>query len=73
MSRTIHRSHRCAQTVLSGSRDEPIRFEEDLYTPFYGGRQFSIQDNNGLNQIFWQPEWLSPSAAPTPDSSPGFG
>jgi ankyrin repeat protein len=35
-----------------------IRFEEDLYTPFYGGRQFSIQDLNGLALIFWQPEWI---------------
>ena len=36
-----------------------VRFEEDLYGPFYGGRQFSIQDINGLRLIFWQPEWLA--------------
>lgn len=36
-----------------------IRFEEELYEPFYGGRQFSIRDINGLALIFWQPEWLS--------------
>jgi ankyrin repeat protein/catechol 2,3-dioxygenase-like lactoylglutathione lyase family enzyme len=36
-----------------------IRFDEDLYTPFYGGRQFSIRDINGLSLIFWQPEWLA--------------
>lgn len=42
-----------------------VRFEEDLYAPFYGGRQFSIQDINGLTLIFWQPEWLSPSAEST--------
>jgi len=35
-----------------------VRFNEDLYTPFYGGRQFSIQDINGLSLIFWQPDWL---------------
>ena len=37
-----------------------VPFEEDLYTPFYGGRQFSIRDNNGLGLVFWQPAWLSP-------------
>ena len=36
--------------------DVEVRFTEDLYTPFYGGRQFSIQDPNGLNLIFWQKE-----------------
>lgn len=35
-----------------------VRFDEDLYTPFYGGRQFSIRDINGLALIFLQPEWL---------------
>jgi ankyrin repeat protein/catechol 2,3-dioxygenase-like lactoylglutathione lyase family enzyme len=35
-----------------------LRFDEDLYTPFYGGRQFSVQDLNGLPLIFWQPEWI---------------
>jgi len=38
-----------------------VRFEEDLYEPFYGGLQFSIQDINGLQLIFWQPTWLCPS------------
>lgn len=32
-----------------------VRFDEDLYEPFYGGRQFSIRDINGLSLIFWQP------------------
>jgi len=41
--------------------DFEVRFEEDLYTPFYGGRQFGIRDINGLSLIFWQPEWLVPS------------
>jgi catechol 2,3-dioxygenase-like lactoylglutathione lyase family enzyme len=35
-----------------------VRFDEDLYTPFYGGRQFSLRDPNGLSLIFYQPEWL---------------
>lgn len=30
-----------------------VRFDEDLYAPFYGGRQFSIRDINGLSLIFW--------------------
>jgi len=34
---------------------QEIGFDEDLYTPFYGGRQFSIRDNNGLTLIFYQP------------------
>ena len=39
-----------------------IPFEEDLYTPFYGGRQFGIRDLNGMSLIFWQPDWME--AAP---------
>jgi len=42
-----------------------VRFDEDLYTPFYGGRQFSIRDINGLSLVFWQPEWLAPAGAST--------
>jgi ankyrin repeat protein len=47
-----------ASNAADGEVDVP--FEEDLYTPFYGGRQFSIRDINGLALIFWQPEWLAP-------------
>ena len=55
------RQLRVARVALTGPTDEPdIRFSEDLYVPFYGGRQFSIQDPNGLSLIFWQPDWLSP-------------
>jgi hypothetical protein len=32
-----------------------IVFEEDLYDPFYGGRQFSISDLNGFDVQFLQP------------------
>jgi ankyrin repeat protein len=42
--------------------DFGVRFSEDLYEPFYGGRQFSIQDLNGVELIFWQPGWLAGSA-----------
>jgi hypothetical protein len=35
-----------AREVLEGRpvRDEAIRFDEELYDPFYGGRQASIRD-----------------------------
>jgi len=60
------RQLRAVQAAVSGSSEEPeVQFEEDLYEPFYGGRQFSIRDNNGLTLIFWQPEWLSPRAGST--------
>ncbi len=61
------RQLRAAQAAPSvGSSEEPeVRFAEDLYEPFYGGRQFSIQDNNGLTLIFWQPKWLAPGAGST--------
>ena len=52
------RQLRAAQAAMSrGCSEEPdVQFEEDLYEPFYGGRQFSIRDNNGLTLIFWDPE-----------------
>ena len=61
------RQLRVAQAVSSGgSSDEPaVRFEEDLYEPFYGGRQFGILDNNGLSLVFWQPPWLKPASPAT--------
>jgi hypothetical protein len=51
---------RLAQAALTGgSAAEPaVRYDEELYTPFYGGHQFSIRDNNDLSLIFWQPPWL---------------
>lgn len=39
-----------------GATAADLRFDEDLFTPFYGGRQFSIRDNNGVNLIFYQPD-----------------
>jgi ankyrin repeat protein/uncharacterized glyoxalase superfamily protein PhnB len=47
---------------LPGSAVE-IRFAEDLYTPFYGGRQFSLRDPNGVDLIFWRPESMVPGGA----------
>jgi ankyrin repeat protein/catechol 2,3-dioxygenase-like lactoylglutathione lyase family enzyme len=40
------------------SEEPDVPFEEDLYEPFYGGRQFSIRDIDGLTLIFWQPARL---------------
>ena len=31
---------------------------EDIYNPFYGGRQFSIRDPYGYILIFLQPDWM---------------
>lgn len=59
------------QLAAAGGTPNPdtgeVRFDEDLYTPFYGGRQFSIRDINDLSLIFWQPEWLAPSPGSTPE------
>jgi ankyrin repeat protein len=51
------RQLRVAQAILSeGSGLDPeVRFDEDLYEPFYGGRQFSVRDINGLSLVFHQP------------------
>jgi len=40
--------------AAKGSPEEMIEFLEDLYDPFYGGRQFSIRDLNGYGLIFYQ-------------------
>jgi len=61
-----HRQLRSAQAAAPDSGEyAEVRFEEDLYEPFYGGLQFSIQDNNGLHLIFWQPAWLAPAVGST--------
>jgi ankyrin repeat protein len=46
-----------AQAALRGNAPahEGIEFVENLYEPFYGGRQFSIRDPNGYHLIFLQP------------------
>lgn len=53
--------HATAPDAAGGSPE--VRFEEDLYAPFYGGQQFSIRDINGLSLVFWQPDWLQPAAS----------
>ena len=36
----------------SAIENREIHFFEDLYEPFYGGRQFSVRDVNGLELVF---------------------
>ena len=45
-----------AQAALAGEpgEQEGIEFVEDIYDPFYGGRQFSIRDPNGYVLYFMQ-------------------
>jgi ankyrin repeat protein len=45
-----------AREALDGKPlgDEAIRFDEELYDPFYGGRQFSMQDPQGYTLIFYR-------------------
>ena len=45
-----------AREVLEGKPlgDEAIRFDEELYDPFYGGRQFSIRDPFGYTLVFYK-------------------
>jgi ankyrin repeat protein len=47
-----------AQAALAGEQGDRqgIEFVEDLYEPFYGGRQFGIRDLNGYTLYFTQPE-----------------
>jgi hypothetical protein len=46
------------QAALAGQPGpaEGIEFTEDIYNPFYGGRQFGIRDPNGYNLYFLQPD-----------------
>jgi hypothetical protein len=44
-----------AQSVITGepSDHKGGEFIEDLYEPFYGGKQFSIRDLNGYMLVFY--------------------
>lgn len=48
------RQLQAAQAALAGEAggNPGIHFYEDLYEPFYGGRQFSVRDVNGLELVF---------------------
>jgi len=43
-----------ASLADEASPGQGIEFVEDLYDPFYGGRQFSIRDLNGYGLLFYQ-------------------
>lgn len=45
---------KAAQAAMTGGAiaGPTIHFLEDLYEPFYGGRQFSVRDLNGLELVF---------------------
>jgi ankyrin repeat protein len=43
-----------ASLVGDAPAERGIEFVEDIYDPFYGGRQFSIRDPNGYGLLFYQ-------------------
>ena len=45
-----------ANALLSGNQVEgpELRFTADLYTAFYGQREFGLRDPNGVEIMFWQ-------------------
>jgi ankyrin repeat protein len=51
------RQHERGRALLQrGTTDIPeVRFTQDLYTAFYGQREFSIRDPNGVDLCFFQP------------------
>ncbi|MGH7447673.1 MAG: hypothetical protein ACRELT_08935, partial [Longimicrobiales bacterium] len=47
---------RARAALVAEPTDEPeVRFTGDLYTAFYGQREFSIRDPNGIDLNFYQP------------------
>ncbi len=49
-----NRQLQAAQAALAGDPDATATFpfKEDLYSPHYGGRQFSVSDPNGFELVF---------------------
>ena len=45
--------HARATLADESSESSEIRFFENLYAPFYGGKQFSIADPNGFELVFY--------------------
>ena len=41
------------EAMSAGKPEDGIRFHEDLYDPPYGGRQFSVEDSNGFEVVFY--------------------
>ena len=49
------RQFESAAALLRGEQPRPgIEFNEDIYDPFYGGRQFSIKDPDGYTIFFYR-------------------
>ena len=48
----VHLGHRRVLEAAQAGR-AGIEFVEDIYDPFYGGRQFSIRDLNGYMLVFY--------------------
>lgn len=50
----VYRSRQlgAAHAALASEDVPQMQFDEGLYEPFYGGRQFSVRDVNGLELIF---------------------
>ncbi len=46
------RQLKAAHAALAGEDVPQVRFDAGLHEPFYGGRQFSVRDLNGLELIF---------------------
>lgn len=51
----VFKQRELATDANDSSGNRPVRFAEELYEPFYGGRQFSIRDHNDVALVFWQP------------------
>jgi catechol 2,3-dioxygenase-like lactoylglutathione lyase family enzyme len=49
-----------AMQAPEGGNAVEVRFSEDLYSPFYGGRQFSIDDPHGVTLVFYEPRTRNP-------------
>jgi len=49
-----HQIQSAQASLAGGTASSEIKFEEDLYQPFYGGLQFSIRDPNGYALVFLQ-------------------
>ena len=46
-----------SRAVLDGTpvKEPELNFTADLYTAFYGQREFGLRDPNGVEIMFWEP------------------
>ena len=49
----LYRLFKARQLEAAQAGRAGIEFVEDIYDPFYGGRQFSIRDLNGYMLVFY--------------------